>query len=227
MACPICGKNCNVITPSPGAGVTVTRLSGKGDDMAKVTLSKERWYVTADRTTAVKGDNPEAAFLLVGKGGAIAPEVAAHYGIETYTGESISKVIEHPGSDEVKSRMVTEGTSQTVAENYAAMKIAHEVRESVNASISNEPNNNGHRQAEMMSQGIIAGLKAEGNLAPAPAQEVTENVSTRTKEIPAPDTGAVGTANGADSGGETQTGQAGEKPHAAELELDEAINKTL
>lgn len=228
MACPICGGNCNTINPAPGAGITITRLTPvRSKDMAYVTLSRERWYVTADRTKAVKGDDPAAAFLLVGKGGAIAPEVAAHYGIETYAGESIERVPDHPA--EVKERMVSVGTGSQTAENYEAMRIGHEVRQSIDNSISNEPNRSAGRQAEMMAQGVIANLKAEGALVPAPetaAEEEPTDPASRTKVIDPPG-GSDEPTKEPDAGGDSPTGQAPEQPLEGELELDEAKDKTL
>lgn len=218
MACPICGKNCNTFSPSPGAGVTITRLNAeRSKDMTRdVTLSKERWYVTVDRTRAVKDGDPEAAFLLVGKDGAIAPEVAAHYGVETYTGQAVEKATEHPA--EYKERMVAPGSPKEVAEGYEEMRINKEVRESVNSSLTIEGNRSATRQAEIMSQGIIHKLREEGGLVPAPAEASVGSSETqsRTKDIapdaatpPADTPSADPTAtHEPPPGGDTQTGQA-------------------
>jgi hypothetical protein len=43
--------------------------------------SEERLFLTADRSRVVGADSPEAAFLLVGKGGTIARSEAERYGL--------------------------------------------------------------------------------------------------------------------------------------------------
>ncbi len=194
--------------------------------MANVTLSKERWYVTADRTRAVKGDNPEAAYLLVGKGGAIAPEVAAHYGIETYSGEAIDRVSEHPVDE--RNRMVTPGTGNT-AERYEKMAIERDVRDAVTASLTTEGNRSATRQGEMMAQSIIAQKQADGTLVPEPetGNEPEPETTSRTKEIPAPGSGEPEPPNEPDAGANTATGQAGEHTLEGLQELEDAKEKTL
>jgi hypothetical protein len=44
--------------------------------------AKERLYVTADRSKVVKEGDPNAAFLLVGKGQEIHPKLAETYGLK-------------------------------------------------------------------------------------------------------------------------------------------------
>lgn len=156
MACPICGQNCNKITPAPGAGLSITRLKPEGaNDMAKVMLSKERMYVTADRSRAVKMGDPDAAILLVAKGSSISPAVAKHYGIETYEGEAVSIVRDEPGTE--RERMVTTGTAAKTAQNYEEMRVSREVREHVGASVAADKRDyaGSGRQAALMADGII------------------------------------------------------------------------
>jgi hypothetical protein len=220
MPCPICGQNCNDYTPSPGAGVHVTRIGKGAENMAKVTLSKERWYVTADKTRAVRGGDPDAAFLLVGKGGAIAPEVAAHYGIETYTGESVAIVTQD--RDAERERMVTEGTGSETAVNYEEMSLSRQVREQVTSSITPEENRSAGRQASMMAQSIIAEVKANADSAPRSSEP-----DSRTKEI-VPDTpGGSEPPKEPDAGGKPPKGQDPEQMAKSLQELDDAKDKTL
>ena len=44
--------------------------------------SDTRWFLTADRETAVEEGDPRAAFLLVGVGGQLSDEEAAKYGLK-------------------------------------------------------------------------------------------------------------------------------------------------
>lgn len=214
MPCPICGGNCKDYTPSPGAGVTVTRLEGnkEQDNMKNVTLSKERWYVTEDKREAVREGDPKAAFLLVGKGGAIAPEVAEHYGIETYSGTSIERVANDPVKE--RERMAPHGTGNTT-EKYEEMSINREVREQVKASLTTEGNRSAARQGEMMAQAIVSERKEAGTLVPdAP---IPEPGQSRTKEIadpsnPNPRQGDTAATDPPPGGETTQTGQAPDDP---------------
>lgn len=228
MACVICGRNdCNKINPAPGAGVTVTRLK-EASNMAQITVSKRRYYLNADKTKVVMEGDAEAAYLLVGKGSPIAPEVAAHYNLETEIAESVSKVTERP--EDAKSRMVTPGTSGT-AENYAKMKLEHDVREAVNSGITSGDYPNSGRHGEMIAQGIIntqnlaaAEAEAAGAVAPAPFETPEREAKgddipnldpnpamasgSRTVEIP-PQTPPPNDPN---KGGDASTGQAPTDP---------------
>lgn len=227
MACPICGKNCNIINPSPGAGLTVTRLKPEGStDMAKVTLSKERWYVTADRTRKVPVGSQEAAYLLVGKGSPIAPEVAAHYGIETYLGDSISKM--PLDADAEKTGMVTPGTPAKSLETYETMRITREVNDKVNDSITGAGIPGASKQAAMMAHGIIHEMKQEGSLVSQSVREAAApNEPSRTKEIAPPFPTKGNPSMEPDAGSGTQTPLAGANPLEGELEADEAASKAL
>ncbi len=223
MACPICGGNCKDYTPSPGAGVHITRLGRGVTDMASnVTLSKERWYVTADKKRAVREGDPDAAYLLVGKDGAIAPEVAAHYGIETYTGQAVARVAQDREAE--RSRMVREGTSKETAVNYEEMAISRSIRESVNSSITKEDNRSAGRQASMMADAIIAEAKESGEAA---ALGSSPEPVSRTKEIAPGNSGGSDAPGKPDGGGETSSGQAPENPGKDLKELEDAVNKTL
>jgi hypothetical protein len=209
MPCPICGQNCKNYTPAPGAGITVTRLGERSNhDMAKVTLSKERWYVTADKTRAVKAGDPDAAFLLVGKDAAIAPEVAAHYGIATYAGEAVERVTQ--SRDQERERMVSQGTSKETAENYAEMSLKREVIEQVAASVTTEGNRSGGRQAAMMAEAMIHERRQEGTL--VSEEDQGKEPTSRTKDIPAPGSGSNPASTPPTEGEKTQEGQAGEQP---------------
>lgn len=188
--------------------------------MRDVTLSKERWYVTADKTRKVPEGDPEAAFLLVGKGGAISPDVAAFYGVETYTGTAIEKV--SSTADEVKSAMVTHGTGKETAENYERMRIQEEARQSVEASAVAEGNRSATRQAAMMADARIA----QGDFkAPESSSEPEAVTSTRTKEIGGGDSGDGSAADASDAGGNTENGQALEQSlKKTHTELENAIS---
>lgn len=194
--------------------------------MAKVTLSKERWFVTADKQRVVREDSPEAAFLLVAKGSAISPEVAAHYGIETYTGDSVERVSETVGDAGDRHVPVK---SDKLAENHATMLIHQEVRE---RTATAEPNRNAGRQAAMMGDGIVNALRDEGNLVrigemPETEQGGTAEPTERTKEItpPQPELGKPTETPG--GGGKPQSGQAGEHTLKDLQELEDARDKTL
>lgn len=232
MACPICGGDCKDYTPAPGAGITVTRLRETRSDMSKkVTLSVHRIYVTKDKRTAVREGDERAAFLLVGKGAAIAPEVAAHYGIETYSGESVEIVANDPVKE--RERMVTHGTGKETAENYEEMRINREVREKVNASLTTEGNKSATRQGEFMAQAIVNERREEGTLTPE-AEKAPEPTS-RTKEIADPSTPqgyqqdtALTPPSDPPPGGElTSSGQAGDQALKDLQELETAKTKTL
>lgn len=192
--------------------------------MANVTLSKDRWYVTADRTRAVKGDSPDAAYLLVGQGGAIAPEVAAHYGIETYSGEAIERVPENLTHE--RERMVTLGTGNT-AQRYEKMAIERDVREAVNSSLTVEGNRSANRQGEMMAQSLISQKIEAGTLVPEPVKEPEPEPSSRTKEIPAPGSEPSPPMIEPDAGEKAPSGQAGEHLLESLQELEDAKEKTL
>lgn len=228
MACPICGKDCRNYTPQAG-GVTVTRLKGKGENMGMVTLSKDRWYVTADKTRKVAPGSPEAAYLLVGKDGAIAPEVAAHYGIETYTGESVSSV-PHNRADE-KTRMVTEGSSRETALNYEEMSLNRDVREMVNSGITREAENrSAGRQAEMMAQAIIADIKNPETPSTFPGMKEDApppGLAKRTKEVAPEDSTGTAALHDSPPANKGETGQDPESMAKSLQELDDAKDKTL
>lgn len=196
-----------------------------------VTLSTERWYVTADKMRAVRGDDPAAAFLLVGKGGAIAPEVAAHYGIETYQGEAVERVAENPEHE--RSRMVSEGTSGT-DKNYEEMRVNREVRESVNNNLTTEGNRSAGRQGEMMAASIVQARKLEAPESQTAFPAEPPEPVTRTVDIPPPGSASVsppkdseGPDNEPDAEVKDPSGQAGEHPLEGDLELDDIKNKTL
>lgn len=132
--------------------LTITRLNPEKEKSMRqdILVSKHRYYVTADKTRAVKSGDPAAAVLLVGKGAALAPEVAEFYGLETEGGESVIKV--DPLDEAVKSAMQTEGTT---AENYERMKLNKKVYDSAVNSVSNPHYPNASQQASIMAAGAV------------------------------------------------------------------------
>lgn len=195
----------------------------------KVTLAKDRYYLTADKTKAVKAGDPEAAFLLVAKGGAIAPEVARHYGIETYTGEAVERVAQTP--EQERLGMVGRGTGIETAENYAEMQLRREVTQEVTSSVSTQGNRQAGRQAAMLADGIVAERRAEGAITPEGLREEAgrgiASPNSRTKEIAADGPGQSDSDQGSNPPGEGQVGLAPEQAANDAQELEDAKDKTL
>ncbi len=224
MACPICGGNCKDYTPKAG-GVTVHRLREENADMKSVTLSKERVYVTADKTRAVKEGDPDAATLLVGKGGAIAPEVAEFYGIETYSGVAISRMPNDHAAE--RERMVTPGTGKETADNYEEMALRRSVRESVKGLVTTEGNRSAGRQGAMMAEAIIAKVKADVAAEETPAPVQAPEPGSRTKEIAPPPVGSFEPPDLSPSGNKPPNGQDPAEALESLQELEDAKEKTL
>lgn len=87
--------------------------------MATVLLATETWYMTADRTKAVKKGTPGGRYLLVRKDCPIDGETAEFFGVETYEAEAVSRVTES------KTARITplEGVTREVQEGHARLSV--------------------------------------------------------------------------------------------------------
>lgn len=186
-------------------GLTIKRIppGEKVKTMSKVLLSAKRYYVNADKTQAVETGDPSAAFLLVGKGSIIEPQVARFYGVETYEGEAISKM---PFDAEAERKgMVTQGIGTGAAERYDNMSREREIRNAIKAQIPIIHPQYG-RQAEFMAQGIINRMRAEdeerGTYDPTRQKDESEAEEVQTKR-----TKTVGVSNLASSPENETTGE--------------------
>lgn len=121
--------------------------------MADIQVSTKRYYLTADRTRAVEQGDPDAAVLLVGQGSPIAPEVAAHYGIETESAVAMAKVPVDLEAE--RAAMVTVGTTKQTAANYDKMQLTRAVNEEVNEVVTRTGNPAAARQASMLAEGVV------------------------------------------------------------------------
>ncbi len=121
--------------------------------MANIKVSKETWCLTDDKTKIVPENDPSAAWLLVRKGSPIAPEIAAHYKIETEDAEAFSKMPRD--ADDEKSGMVTKGTPPQVEQNYERMRITREVTKAVMDGVTTGENPGASKQARLIAEGIV------------------------------------------------------------------------
>ena len=199
--CDVCGKPLSVCnTQAHSGGVSVTRLARGGEikPMREILIAKSRVYLTSDKTKAVAEGDPDAAFLLVGKGGEIDRAVAEAYGVETE--ESVEIAIVTPGIEQEYNAMVALGGGSKSARNYDRMDLQRKIAK----NLSNEnPGQSGvaNAQQAILTEGLVnKEMRKQKKGASRQNPEALRSVS------------AQGETNGEDSGEENQTGQAQDKP---------------
>lgn len=119
----------------------------------KVLIAMATYYLTADKTRAVKRGDPEATSLLVRKGGQIEPEAAEYYGIETEIGEAVSVVRNDISGVSQEDRL--RGVGPEVKANYEIMETQRAVNADLRETLSRTGNAPASRQIEAIAQAKV------------------------------------------------------------------------
>lgn len=161
--------------------LTVTRLKGDNLPMRNVIIAKEAWYLTEDKTRAVKEGDPEGRVLLVGKGGEIDENVANAYGIQTEEKVEVARVSQSAYEEFQKN--IGFATGQGIQE-FDKQEMLKQVAEKVAEIPTNDATGVTGIQRAMLTEGLV-----NHEISRRDAEQPTQEAQSLSETIKEPETG--------------------------------------